>query len=389
MNETPLRAMYVYAWDLLDEGTAEVAGRLRDAGLNSLALATAYHAGKFIRPHAPGRKVWFPEDGTVYFRPDAAGYGRLVPQAARILDDFDPLAAIARDAPDFHCTGWTVGLHNSRLGTLHPDLCSQTPYGDPLVNALCPSQPEVRDYLVNLCKDISRNSRIDEIAVETPGFQTYRHGHHHEFELIDLTPAAEMLLEACFCPACSDMARKAGIDADALAQQARRDLDRFFEDGSAPAADPRTDPDWAAFHACRGANVTSLVQEVRAAMHPSATLSVIPTVQSPNSLCWREGSDLAALAAAADRLEVPAYQTGPRAIAEDMDQTRKSAGDQAKMGFILRPTWPNITGPNTSAPAQLRESVRAAGDAGADRISFYNYGHMRLQSLDWIAAAFG
>ncbi len=268
MNDTPNRAMYVYAWDLLEEGATEVAGRLRDAGLNGISLATAYHAGKFIRPHAPERKVWFSEDGTVYFRPDSMGYGRLVPQTARILDDFDPLAALERDASDFHLTGWTVGLHNSRLGTLHPDLCSRTPYGDRLVNALCPSQPDVRAYLVNLCRDLSSNARIDEIAVETPGFQTYRHGHHHEFELIELTPASEVLLEACFCPACSERARKAGIDVASLARQARRDLDRFFEDGSDPEVDPRTDPDWRAFHACRAATITSLVLEIRAAMIP-------------------------------------------------------------------------------------------------------------------------
>ena len=384
MSDAPNRAMYVYAWDLLEEGATEVAGRLRDAGLNGISLATAYHAGKFIRPHAPERKVWFSEDGTIYFRPDSTGYGRLVPQTARILDDFDPLAALERDAPDFHITGWTVGLHNSRLGALHPDLCSRTPYGDRLVNALCPSQPDVRAYLVNLCRDLSSNARIDEIAVETPGFQTYRHGHHHEFELIELTPASEVLLEACFCPACSERARKAGIDVASLARQARRDLDRFFEDGSDPEVDPRTDPDWLAFHACRAATVTSLVQEIRAAMRPSVTLAIIPTVQSPNTLCWREGSDLASLAAAADRLEVPAYQIGPRAIADDINQTRKTAGDQAKLGFILRPTWPNISG-----PGQLQENVDAALSASADRISFYNYGHMRLQSLDWIAAAIG
>jgi hypothetical protein len=65
-----------------------------------------------------------------------------------MLDEFDALAALETHAPDFHCTGWTVGLHNSRLGQLHPDLVCQSAFGDPLVNALCPSQPEVRAYLV-------------------------------------------------------------------------------------------------------------------------------------------------------------------------------------------------------------------------------------------------
>ncbi len=52
--------MYVYPWDLWQEGTAEVAARLRGAGLDAVSLATAYHAGKFLRPHAPRDRVWFP-----------------------------------------------------------------------------------------------------------------------------------------------------------------------------------------------------------------------------------------------------------------------------------------------------------------------------------------
>ncbi len=374
------RGMYVYAWDLWEEGAGAVIARLRDAGLNAVSLATAYHAGKFLRPHAPTRKVWFPEDGTVYFRPDASLYGRLVPQAARMLENFDALTALETLAPDFHCTGWTVGLHNSRLGRAHPDLACQSAFGDPLVNALCPSQPEVRAYLVSLCADLGNHSAIDEIAIEAPGFQTYRHGHHHEFELIELTADAENLLGTCFCDACKTAARNAGLNADGLARQARRDLEAFFTDGAAPLMNHKTNPDWAALQAVRAATVTSLVAEVRAELALQVSLAVIPTVQSPNNLCWREGSDLAGLALAADRLEVPAYQCGPTAIAADMAEVRAAAGEKARLGFILRPTWPHV-----QDPGDLAASVQAATEAGAEIISFYNYGHMRLQSLNWIS----
>lgn len=372
--------MYLYAWDLRDEGTSTVLDRLRDTGLNAVSLATAYHAGKFLRPHGPKGKVVFPEDGTVYFKPTPGRYGRLAPRAARIVEDFDALQSLADHGPDFHVTGWTVGLHNSRLGATAPDLCCQTPFGDPLINALCPSQPEVRQYLVNLCMDLAQQPRIDEIAIETPGFQTYRHGHHHEFELIQLSAAAEILLEACFCPACCQRATEAGLDAAALARQAQKDLDSFLTNGSAPELDPATHPDWQAFHACRADTVTSLVSEVRAALPAAATLAVIPTTQTPNALCWREGSDLAALAQVADRLEVPAYQSGPDAIGHDIAWVRQNAGDAANLGFIFRPSWPNASGPE-----DLAANVKAAASAGADRISFYNYGHIRLESLGWIS----
>lgn len=377
-----LHGMFVYPWDLQDEGTAQVAARLTGAGLDWVSLATAYHAGKFLRPHGPRGRVFFPEDGTVYFRPDHTRYGRLQPKAARLVQEHDALAELARHAPDLQVTAWTVGLHNSRLGAAHPDLACQTPFGDVLVNALCPSQPEVRDYLTALCLDTAAQPGVREVAIETPGFQTYRHGHHHEFELIELPPAAETILGTCFCPACLFRARKAGLDAEGLAARACRDMEAFLSDGSAPLPDPQHDADWAAWQDLRAEIVTSLVTEIRDALPRETGLSIIPSVQTPNSLCWREGSDLAALAQAADRLDVTAYQCGAEAIATDISEVRAAVGDEAKLGFILRPTWPHVSGPD-----ELAACVAANRAAGADRISFYNYGHMRLQSLDWIARA--
>lgn len=377
-----LHGMFVYPWDLQDEGTAQVVARLTGAGLNAVSVSTAYHAGKFLRPHGQRGRVYFPDDGTVYFRPDPARYGRLQPQAAGMVAEQDALAELARHAPDLWVTAWTVGLHNSRLGAAHPDMACQTPFGDVLINALCPSQPEVRRYLTALCLDTAAQPGVREVAIETPGFQTYRHGHHHEFELVELTPAAETLLGICFCPGCLDRAHQAGLDGTALAARARRDLDAFLADGSVALPNPQDDPDWAAWLDLRAQTVTSLVAEIREALPRETGLSVIPSVQTPNSLCWREGSDLAALARTANRLDVTAYQRGAKAIAADIAEVRATVGEGAALGFILRPTWPHVAGAE-----ELAACVRAARDARADRISFYNYGHMRLQSLDWIARA--
>ncbi len=377
-----LHSMFVYPWDLQDEGTAEVAARLSGAGLNAVSVSTAYHAGKFLRPHGRNGRVIFTEDGTVFFQPDPSRYGRLQPQAAKMVSEHDTLSSLARSAPDLHVTAWTVGLHNSRLGAAHPDLACQTAFGDVLVNALCPSQPEVRHYLTALCLDTAAQAGVRDIAIETPGFQAYHHGHHHEFELIALPPAAEALLGTCFCQACIARARDAGIDGAGLAARTRRDLDAFFADGTASLPDPVQDAEWAAWQDLRAGIVTSLIAEVRAALPAETGLSVIPSVLTPNALCWREGSDLADLARAAGRLDVTAYQCGPEAIARDIADVRATSGPDANIGFILRPTWPHV-----NDAAEFAACIGAARAAGADRLSFYNYGHMRLQSLDWIAAA--
>lgn len=374
--------LYVYPWDLRDEGAGPVADRLRAAGIDGVVLATSYHAGKFLRPHSPGGKVYFPEDGTVYFTPDPSLYRRLQPLRAGMAKDYDALRHLERTAGDLAVTAWTVGLHNTRLGQAHPDITTETAFGDRLVNALCPAQPDVRQYLTSLCLDTARQPGVSEIALETPGWQAFRHGHHHEFELIELPEPVQVMLGSCFCPACVAGATAAGVDAKGLAADTRRGLERFFTDGTLPATDPRTDPNWQAFHAWRAETVTSLVAEIRDRLPAAVALAVIPTTQTPNDLCWIEGSDLASLARVADRLEVPAYQTGPEAIAADAARVRDAAGAGARIGFILRPTYPHL-----GNATEVAEAVSSLRGLGAEPLSFYNYGHMRLSSLDWIAEA--
>ena len=81
-------AMWTYPWDVLDVGIDAAVADLRDrAGLDGINLATSYHAGRFFQPRSPLRKSWFPEDGTIYFRPDASRWqdAAIVPQIAAIL----------------------------------------------------------------------------------------------------------------------------------------------------------------------------------------------------------------------------------------------------------------------------------------------------------------
>ena len=73
--------MYAYTWDLDERPLGAVADEVTGLGLDTITLATSYHAGKFLRPRGKTGKVYFPEDGTAYFRHDPARYGAL--QAGR------------------------------------------------------------------------------------------------------------------------------------------------------------------------------------------------------------------------------------------------------------------------------------------------------------------
>lgn len=186
--------MWIYLWDLVDEGHEKVLRNLSENGLTSISLATAYHAGKFLAPHNPKRKVVFLEDGTVYFRPDPKMYGRIHPRINSLVKAGHGLekAKKAADKFSFKTRAWVVCCHNTPLGMKYPDIASESAFGDKLYHNLCPSNDDVRRYIRSLVSDIASHG-VDAIELEALQFQGYAHGYHHEREGIELNSAARFL----------------------------------------------------------------------------------------------------------------------------------------------------------------------------------------------------
>ncbi len=220
-------AMWTYPWDVLDCGVATVERDLTErAGLNAISLASSYHAGRFFQPRSPRRKVYFPEDGTIYFRPDPARWeARTIrPRVAALVErEGDVLADLIarRDAGGLAVHCWTVCLHNTRLGMTHPDACTRNAFGDPNYYSLCPSNAEVRAYATTLVADLTHRYKPDVVELETPGFMPFAHGFHHEKDGVGLTAEDDFLLSLCFCPACLAAAAAAGVDGEAVRRTVR------------------------------------------------------------------------------------------------------------------------------------------------------------------------
>lgn len=386
-----MKAIYLYAWDLLDEGVAEVAARLRDVGADTATMAAAYHAGKFIRPHGRSGKVYFPEDGTIYFRHRPERYARVSPLPNAMLADCDPFERLAREAPDLRRIGWTVCCHNTALGRLHPDLVARTCFGDPLWYSLSPAHPEVRAYLVALCHDLAERHELEALTLETPGWLPWEHGYHHEFQLLPLNEWLGVLLGLDFGPAVMAAAAAAGIDAEPLRRRTAAAVEGWLAaDLHVDAARARdwlladmvAEPDWPAFLHWRCRCVAGLVAEIRDALPAGTELRVIPSVQRPSARGWVEGSDLAMLAAACDGLELCAYEPAPAAIAADIHDVHRRVGPEVRLNAILRPSHPDLAdGAEVAAAARL---LRLAGIEG---IAFYNYGHWRAPALERVRQA--
>ena len=112
-------SMWTYPWDVQDIGIDEMIAELSATGIDTVSLATSYHAGRFLQPRSPKRKAYFPEDGTIYFEPTPARWAdlRIQPKVADIISEGDVLAALIarRDAGGPRVSCWTVCLHNTRL----------------------------------------------------------------------------------------------------------------------------------------------------------------------------------------------------------------------------------------------------------------------------------
>jgi hypothetical protein len=385
------KALYTYPWDLADEGVETVLGRVRPLGINTITLAASYHAGKFVRPHGRSGKIYFPDDGTVYFKARPERYGHIMPLVNPLVDQFDGFAELKEHAPDLDRCAWVVCLHNTPVGMQHPEFISRNAFGDPYPYSLCPAHPAVRDYVVNLCGDLVDRYDINRVVLETPGWLPYDHGYHHEFALLPLDRYAKTLLGLCFADATMRAAEAADVDAKRLQTKARAMLERWFAaDLAVPEAmaaawwetEIVSDPEWAKFLHWRCRLVADLVAAVRTEMQADTRLAVIPTVQRPSAQCWFEGSDFAMLADAADALEIPAYQASAEEAFVDAWHVRTRAGDDAPLHFILRPSFPDLAaGRETAAAARRLKQVGLAG------IAFYNYGHIRLASLAHIQEA--
>jgi hypothetical protein len=89
------RAIYAYPWDLADEGVAAVVDDVRALGIDTITLAGSYHAGKFLQPHGRHGKVYFPDDGTVYFKADPARYGAITPILSGLVREREVLAVVS------------------------------------------------------------------------------------------------------------------------------------------------------------------------------------------------------------------------------------------------------------------------------------------------------
>ncbi len=377
--------LFTYAWDLEAEGYDAAVGRIAEAGFTSINLATSYHAGKFLLPRNPSRRVYFLEDGAIYFRPDLSRYGRIQPRVHSLAEqDRDPVTKL-HDAMKPHgltYTAWTVCMHNTWLGERYPHATVHTAFGDPLIHSLSPAHPDSRAYLVALLSDLVNQHEVAAIQLESPGYMGFMHGFHHEIIGADLDDVQLELLGISFNPREVELAQEQGIDAAGVQKRVADLLDNCWNrgvpvmDGEKPSAEVQAlfdDGEYIAYRAWQTDQVISLVEEVR-----NAVKGTSPDTQIFHFSSLNGSEEDKRLIATGDGI-IAGYASSP----DDAHRRAKAAAGYDKtVHGAIRAIAPGVTDPATIAPL-----VSAWRETGVTSIDVYNYGLMPGVNWDALAAA--
>jgi hypothetical protein len=224
---------YAYPWDYAGDPAA--APRAAALGLDSVAVAAAYHATRAATPLHPVHRIHDAEHGACYVpvREQAWRGHRLVPAGHPAGDSFTS-AQGQLAGQDLEVEAWIVLTHNSMLGRAHPDLVVRNAFGDPYPYALCPAAPDVQEYCLTLVEEVLGAAPLGGVVLEACGPMGIDHaGKHDKTEFATWDEVARALLSLCFCRACAGRYAAAGVDGDRLAQVVREGV----EEGSGTVED--------------------------------------------------------------------------------------------------------------------------------------------------------
>jgi hypothetical protein len=400
-------SMYAYPWDVVDESVDVFCRNAREQlGVDTISLAASYHAAKLILPHNPRRKVYYPEDGSLYFRPDPTAFADspIQPHVGKLALEQDVLADLCQGAEraGLEVIAWTVCLHNTRLGSTYPEYAPVNAFGDPAITYLCPAQPAARAYVCALAGDLARRYPLKAIQLEAAHHMPFVHGFHHEMQQVRVTPALQLLLGLCFCPACLELAREHGVDAARVRRYVADDIQTRLAEGGGESDDgawmaeywhTQLDGELGRYMRLRVLSTNALLREVRQAVqvvsqtpvHLQEASAVGAPAHSPVlDLAWHLGMSVPPAEGTCDGVSVLGYFAGLDRFRTEIDAYRARIPADLPLEIGMRACVPDC-----DSLEELTAKVAHSVSVGARGVSFYNYGMMPSVRRDWVREALG
>ncbi|MBB14067.1 hypothetical protein CMK22_02290 [Candidatus Poribacteria bacterium] len=375
------RAIWIYPWDLADEGVESVISYLvKDIGINAIALATAYHSVEHLRPRSTSGKFYRSSQASLYFEPDLSFFSgtKLRPYVNPFIKGNPILQRFVEACHKYEAKpeSWTVFLHNSYLATKNPDCAQRNVYGDIIPYALCPANPDVRAYAIGLSRNLAAIG-IQIIELESLNYMGFGHSHYHSKFGIDFGDA-QSLFSFCLCQNCRKKGEDSNIDVDRMASQIQDELDDIFQTGKTSNNLEQyleKIEGLEKFIQVRQNVVSSLLQEIRDAVDTELNFILMGD---------RVTSGLApeTISQISDKVEILAYTSSASQMVDMIHGKYQEISSQEKLvvGY-------SVYGSSTPNAETLHNNVQAAIDIGVRHFSFYNYGIMPPQNLDWVKKA--
>ncbi|MFF0190951.1 hypothetical protein [Streptomyces sp. NPDC005244] len=355
------------------------AERLREAGVDRVRLAYAYHSGRWLLTTSePAAVVDFAGGRWFAGRP---GVSERPPLKLPVRGDHATTAAEALVASGVAVTGWLVALHQSALASSRPELAVRNAFGHPYRHALCPAHPDVVRYARDLVAETAAQPWVSALELEAFGYLGWQHASAHDRTGAALRPVDRWLLSLCFCPACSAHLLEAGVDSTEAAARARAAVLAQLCDphpaGLALAEDAVSELGQELHDVLLAVRAGVTTRLVQAAAEVSQGLPVaVRATADPYACDGKSTGDLPSLASAAGGLTVTNLGGDRAALQRDLLAARRT-------GTRFAAGW-NLGAAQTRGEEELADIARLAHSHGASALVLYAYDLAPAPRLDWL-----
>ena len=397
----------LHPWDVAEEGTEQTLAQVISLGVGGVSLTASWPGQAVLRPRAPAGRLYVPERGCVYFKPDEGRWkdAPLRPHPAELvlMEDYFETLPLRAQREGLSVEARVVFLpHMPRpeAARARPDRSAAKPFpveklfvknafGDRLPGYLCPAHEEVRTFFIELIADLTRRE-VSSIVLQSYGFPRYDFARLPGALTVAASPAAEFVMVVCFCDKCMERGEETNIETSPLAWRVRNFLERVLSGEPGPPEPLAETPDGLAeidellpaYLRVRNDIVGTLVRDLRAALRPGVKLTALTGSRFPASQGWQEGSDVARLAAGADVIRLQGGAPAAAALVLDITRARERASGRAALSARLTP------GPPFAATfEQFAEKVMVARDLGLESVAFSSLGELAHAHLKWIPKA--
>jgi hypothetical protein len=224
--------MAAYPWDLARVGVDVAVDEIAAAGMHAIEVAANHHTMDVVSPRG-GVRMYTSPRGAVVFPVRSSRYHRIIPmtESPEVCGAWVSVADRAR-ARGLALHAAVVPLFQPWIVDAHPDCARVLPTGDPLSQSVCPANPYVRDYLVELCDDLVDRFGVDGLRFQGPMPASYDFDWLRPRSLVRVPSVARELLSACFCDTCVARGVELGLDVEGLRRRVRAAVDADLEHGT-------------------------------------------------------------------------------------------------------------------------------------------------------------